>query len=307
MSQPALDFTGGPPPRLPRATRRPLLVSGRAPVARQASADGALLNARHRETQCTELSTYLDNRGLNGATDAEIESDLGWPPNVVTARRNDLARSGDVCARWPEPRRKSVTTGVMVVVWISTRVIRNLAPAGSRSRTEDHREGAAATPISGQRTTKGNQPPRAGESPESARQLREPKPGIVGVKAEVVTAGETAPEIDIPLAGPSSADEREQAARPHSPRARHAATDRGGQPGETGADLRAMTLVQLCGVKEGTRVRLADGRFGQLTTVSTHRSEAYIYVFSTRGYRALKPEHLADRRETDGELVERSS
>lgn len=65
-----------------------------------------------------------------------------------------------------------------------------------------------------------------------------------------------------------------------------------------------MSLTQLCGVKEGTRVRLADGRFGQLTTVSTHRGEAYIYVFSTRGYRAMPPERLIDRRETDGELVE---
>lgn len=126
MSQPALDFTGAQPTQPPAAKARRPLIGGRTAIARQASADGAALNAPRNSAQCTRLWTYLEACGLNGATDAEIARDLNWPPNVVTARRNDLVTAGDVVIRWPECRRRSVTTNVKVVVWVASAVIQKL-------------------------------------------------------------------------------------------------------------------------------------------------------------------------------------
>lgn len=123
MSQPALDFTDAPPPRLPER-RRPLLVGGRGQIARQASADGAVLNAPAREDQCARLLTYFKAQGYRGATDAEIARDLKWPVNVVTARRNDLVADGLVVIRWPNARRRSCTTRVKVVTWVAASAVR---------------------------------------------------------------------------------------------------------------------------------------------------------------------------------------
>lgn len=75
---------------------------------------------------CTVLLRYLRNAGVRGATDAEIELELGWPPNVVTARRNDLIDRGLVVVAWPTSRRPSVrprragAKPIRVTVWMAS-------------------------------------------------------------------------------------------------------------------------------------------------------------------------------------------
>lgn len=103
---------------------------GRAPAAAQSSFEGAQRAAHTANAMCAVLLRYLRDAGLRGATDAEIEVALGWPPNVVTARRNDLVDRGHVVVAWPESRRPSVkqprragVKPVRVTVWIASVVL----------------------------------------------------------------------------------------------------------------------------------------------------------------------------------------
>lgn len=100
-----------------------LFWQGNTPAAAQSSYEAALLASTARETVCARLRTFLLGRGQVGATDAEIERALGWPPNVVTARRNDLVDRGQVVQPVPyaRARRASVKTpGLRVSVWIAS-------------------------------------------------------------------------------------------------------------------------------------------------------------------------------------------
>lgn len=75
---------------------------------------------------CAVLLRYLSDAGVRGATDAEVEVDLGWPANVITARRNELVDRGAVVVAWPESRRPSVkqprrpgAKPIRVTVWMA--------------------------------------------------------------------------------------------------------------------------------------------------------------------------------------------
>lgn len=103
---------------------------GRGDIAAQSSYEGAKAAAVTSTALCAVLRRYLVERGTFGATDAEIERDLGWRPNVVTARRNDLVDAGEVVIRYPDSRRRSVREGgrrLDVVVWILSAVVRGEA------------------------------------------------------------------------------------------------------------------------------------------------------------------------------------
>lgn len=91
-----------------RTPQQSLPWSGRDPVAAQSSYEAAVQAEQKAPEQCARLRRYLRACGLRGATDAEVEAALGWPPNVVTARRNDLVDAGEVVVAWPESRRRSV-------------------------------------------------------------------------------------------------------------------------------------------------------------------------------------------------------
>jgi len=104
-TQPSLPWQGGPQ------------------VAQQASYEAAVRASGSAPAMLAVLRRYLRERGAAGATDAEVEIALGWPPNVVTARRNDLVDAGEVVVRWPGSRRPSVKTKpgkkpLNVVVWV---------------------------------------------------------------------------------------------------------------------------------------------------------------------------------------------
>lgn len=101
---------------------------GRSDIAAQSSYEAAVVAAETSNAMCAVLRRYLVERGAFGATDAEIERDLGWRPNVVTARRNDLVDAGEVVIRYPDSRRRSVRPigrRLDVVVWILSAVVRS--------------------------------------------------------------------------------------------------------------------------------------------------------------------------------------
>ncbi len=105
----------------------PLPWQGRSQPAAQSSYEAARVAAEASPEMCAVLRRWLRDRGANGATDAEIELALGWPPNVVTARRNDLVERGQVVVRWPESRRESVKAPrrpggrrLRVTVWLAS-------------------------------------------------------------------------------------------------------------------------------------------------------------------------------------------
>lgn len=113
-------------------TQPSLPWQGRSPIAQQSSYEAALRAAETAPMWLAVLRAYLHARGRFGATDAEIEIELGWPCNIVTARRNQLVRTGEVVVRWPSPRRPTVkgttTRGrkpLNVVVWMSSAWARN--------------------------------------------------------------------------------------------------------------------------------------------------------------------------------------
>jgi hypothetical protein len=100
---------------------------GRSQPAAQSSYEAARAAAETSPELCVVLRRYLRDRGTQGATDAEIELALGWPPNVVTARRNDLVARGEVVVRWPDARRESVKAPrrpggrrLRVTVWMAS-------------------------------------------------------------------------------------------------------------------------------------------------------------------------------------------
>lgn len=96
---------------------------GTSPAAAVSSFEAARLAERTAATDCAALLRFLVARGPWGATDAEIELALEWPPNVVTARRNDLVNAGQVVnpVPWSRARRRSVKTkGIKVTVWIAS-------------------------------------------------------------------------------------------------------------------------------------------------------------------------------------------
>jgi hypothetical protein len=99
-----------------------LAWQGSTPAAAQSSYDGAILAERTAETDCAELRRFLIARGSFGATDAEVEAALHWPPNLSTARRNDLVDHGQVVQPVPftRARRVSSKSGVRVSVWIAS-------------------------------------------------------------------------------------------------------------------------------------------------------------------------------------------
>lgn len=96
---------------------------GSTSAAAQSSYDAAVLAEGAAETDCVVLRRFLRQRGTIGATDAEIELALGWPANVVTARRNNLVDRGQVVQPVPyaRARRASVKTkGLKVSVWVES-------------------------------------------------------------------------------------------------------------------------------------------------------------------------------------------
>lgn len=100
---------------------------GRSPAAAQSSYEGAQQAAKSSAAMCTVLLRYLRDAGPRGRTDAETEIELGWPANVVTARRNELLERGLVAVAWPESRRPSVkpprragSKPIRVTVWIAS-------------------------------------------------------------------------------------------------------------------------------------------------------------------------------------------
>jgi hypothetical protein len=102
-----------------RTPQQSLPWQGRDPVAAQSSYEAAVQAEQSAKGMCAQLRRYLRACGARGATDAEIERDLGWPPNVSTARRNDLIDAGEVVVAWPERRRPSVKNPrLRVTVWI---------------------------------------------------------------------------------------------------------------------------------------------------------------------------------------------
>jgi hypothetical protein len=96
--------------------------SGSTPAAAQSSYDGAILAERTAEGDCRRLLEFLRARRHFGATDAEVEKALKWPPNKSTARRNDLVERGLVVQPVPyaRARRLSVKSSVHVSVWIAS-------------------------------------------------------------------------------------------------------------------------------------------------------------------------------------------
>lgn len=106
-----------------RTRQLDLAWNGRTPAAAQSSYEAALMAECHAETDCAILRRFLLAREAFGATDAEVERALGWPPNVVTARRNNLVERGQVVQPVPyvRARRESVKTkGLKVSVWIAS-------------------------------------------------------------------------------------------------------------------------------------------------------------------------------------------
>jgi len=106
-----------------RTQQLALAWQGSTPAAAQSSYDGAVLAERTAETDCAELRRFLLSRGAFGATDAEVERALNWPPNKSTARRNNLIDRGQVVQPVPKARarRPSVKTkGLNVSVWIAS-------------------------------------------------------------------------------------------------------------------------------------------------------------------------------------------
>lgn len=225
--QTALDFGRSSTPR-PRAARaRTPLIGGRTPVARQASAEGAALNAPNRDHQCGQLLRYIERQGMRGATDAEIGRDLKWPVNVITARRNDLYADGQVVQRWPEPRRRSVTTNVPVIVTVAASVVRAALPATFAS------DAVCSRPALGAAKSDGEPEPRAstggGPCVTADHHGNDAEPARADGPREVVT---------LPVG-----EKPESTPRPR------------------------MTLADIEAAKTNTRVRLRDGVFGQLRAV----------------------------------------
>jgi hypothetical protein len=104
---------------------RPLELAwqGRGPAAAQSSYEAAVAAQDAAPGMRARLRAYMRLRGSYGATDAEIEKDLGWDANIVTARRNDLVLAGEIVTRWPESRRLSIKRKrgkkpLRVTVWI---------------------------------------------------------------------------------------------------------------------------------------------------------------------------------------------
>ena len=105
-----------------RTRQAELPWQGNSPAAAASSYDGAILAERTAETDCAELRRFLIARGSFGATDAEVEAALHWPPNLSTARRNDLVDRGQVVQPVPfaRARRVSAKSGVRVSVWLAS-------------------------------------------------------------------------------------------------------------------------------------------------------------------------------------------
>ncbi len=113
-----------------RIRRRRLRFQGRPPVARQSSYEAAVAAERTTPSMRCELVAYYQRRGLDGATDAEVERDLGWPPNIVTARRNDLVDDALVVAKLARRRtvkldRRGKPKALRIVVWLLVAAITN--------------------------------------------------------------------------------------------------------------------------------------------------------------------------------------
>lgn len=125
---------------------RPLEIAwqGRTAASAQSSYDGAVAAQESSELMCATLRRFYRTRGYAGATDAETEMALGWPPNIVTARRNDLIDAGQVVVRWPASRRESIRARgrsgrapIKVTVWVLASVV------GAGSDTEHGHHGSA--------------------------------------------------------------------------------------------------------------------------------------------------------------------
>lgn len=106
-------------------TQPSLPWQGTGQASAQSSFEGAQRAAESATAMCAVLRRYLRDAGERGATDAEIEVALGWPPNIVTARRNDLVELGQVVVAWPASRRPSVKHApgkkpIRVTVWIAS-------------------------------------------------------------------------------------------------------------------------------------------------------------------------------------------
>lgn len=115
------------------ASQPSLFYGGRSPVAAQSSYEAAVRAGESSAAMCDVLRRYMRTRGTVGVTDAEIERDLQWPPNVVTARRNDLVNSGEVVVAWPHCRRATVKPTkpgrkpLQITVWVLSEAIRTEA------------------------------------------------------------------------------------------------------------------------------------------------------------------------------------
>ncbi|HXG70570.1 MAG TPA: hypothetical protein VNJ04_08160 [Gemmatimonadaceae bacterium] len=122
-----------------RTSQLGLPWQGRSQAAAQSSYEAAVRAETTAPAMLVVLQHFLRARGRAGATDAEIELELGWPPNIVTARRNELVDAGLVVVRWPSSRRPSVKpcragrAPLNVVVWL---LIDCARPTGSLSEAQ---------------------------------------------------------------------------------------------------------------------------------------------------------------------------
>lgn len=100
---------------------------GSTPAAAQASYEASVRAQETAPAMCARLLQHLIACGERGATDAEIERDLGWAVNIITARRNELVNAGQVVASiHRRPTIKPTRPGkrsLRVTVWLAVRVI----------------------------------------------------------------------------------------------------------------------------------------------------------------------------------------